>query len=73
MRACYHVCTRFFIFLVLLTAACGTERQRVVLATTTSLEDTGLLDTLTAAFEAGHPPVELSPSPSQVWTVSGAR
>lgn len=61
VQACYHVCTRSFIFLVVLATACTPERQRVVLATTTSLEDTGLLDTLTTAFEAAHPDYVLAP------------
>ena len=62
MRACKHAFTRSFLVLaVALLAACSTERQRIVLATTTSIEDTGLLDTLTAAFEASHPDYALAP------------
>ncbi|HEY0811326.1 MAG TPA: substrate-binding domain-containing protein [Longimicrobiales bacterium] len=41
--------------LFLFLAACGPQRERVVLATTTSVEDTGLLDTLSSAFNASHP------------------
>ena len=41
--------------LFLFLAACVPQRERVVLATTTSVEDTGLLDTLSSAFNASHP------------------
>ncbi len=46
---------------LLLFAACSDERTRVVLATTTSLEDTGLLDSLTAVFERTYPQYQLAP------------
>ena len=62
MRAWRHAFTRSFLCLAIaLLAACSTERQRIVLATTTSIEDTGLLDTLTTAFEATHPDYALAP------------
>lgn len=42
--------------LVLLAAACGErERERVILASTTSTEDSGLFDVLIPAFEAADP------------------
>jgi tungstate transport system substrate-binding protein len=46
---------------LLFCAACADERSRVVLATTTSLEDTGLLDSLTAVFERTNPEYQLAP------------
>ncbi|HEY0671735.1 MAG TPA: substrate-binding domain-containing protein [Longimicrobiales bacterium] len=41
--------------------ACAEQRERVVLATTTSVEDSGLLDTLAAAFQQEHPQYQLAP------------
>lgn len=37
------------------------DRTRLVLAATTSLEDTGLLDVLAAEFERAHPNIDLAP------------
>jgi tungstate transport system substrate-binding protein len=61
VKALPGVFTRFAVFGALLLSACGSQRERVVLATTTSIEDTGLLDTLTTAFEAAHPDYVLAP------------
>ena len=41
--------------------ACSGERERVVLATTTSVEDSGLLDSLVASFASSHPQYVLAP------------
>lgn len=41
--------------------ACAADRERVILATTTSVEDSGLLDTLAMAFNAAHPQYLLAP------------
>lgn len=41
--------------------SCAPPRTRLVLAATTSLEDTGLLDVLAAQFASDHPEIELSP------------
>ena len=52
------------ILVLLLLAACGGNSSgptRLVLAATTSLEDTGLLDTLAVAFERDHPEIQLAP------------
>ena len=53
---------RVFLF-VLLLAGCRdpSEHTRIVLAATTSLEDTGLLDTLAIEFAKAHPDIALSP------------
>jgi tungstate transport system substrate-binding protein len=40
---------------------CGAERARVILATTTSVDDSGLLDTLATSFNAAHPQYLLAP------------
>ncbi len=45
---------------VLLVAACGPGGDRVLVAAGTTLVDSGLLDALVSAYEAGHPGVELS-------------
>ena len=60
-RGAGRLVARAFVFLLTLLVACAPERERIVLATTTSLEDTGLLDTLTTAFEATHPDYVLAP------------
>ena len=44
-----------------LVAACSPSKQRVVLATTTSVEDSGLLDSLSTSFSATHPQFVLAP------------
>lgn len=51
------------LLLVAALAACGTAQPKVrlVLAATTSIDDTGLLDVLAAAFAKAHPEIELSP------------
>jgi tungstate transport system substrate-binding protein len=41
--------------------ACASDRERVILATTTSVEDSGLLDTLATSFNAAHPQYLLAP------------
>lgn len=41
--------------------SCARAKTRLVLAATTSLEDTGLLDVLGARFAKDHPEIELSP------------
>lgn len=41
--------------------ACSPGKQRVVLATTTSVEDSGLLDSLAAGFARDHPQYILAP------------
>lgn len=46
---------------ILLFAACSSPRERVILATTTSVEDSGLLDTLATSFNAAHPQYLLAP------------
>jgi tungstate transport system substrate-binding protein len=52
----------FLIVLLLLVGCRGSSTEsRIVLAATTSLEDTGLLDTLAAEFQKTHPDIELSP------------
>ena len=57
IRACRLV------VLLLLCCACGrtSERTRLVLAATTSIEDTGLLDVLSREFTHAHPDIELAP------------
>ena len=49
--------------LLLTVASCaqGKPKTRLVLAATTSIEDTGLLDVLARAFAKAHPEIELSP------------
>lgn len=47
--------------LVLLLASCTAPRERVILATTTSVEDSGLLDSLAASFNKTHPRYVLAP------------
>ncbi|MGQ0814532.1 MAG: substrate-binding domain-containing protein [Gemmatimonadota bacterium] len=49
--------------LLLLIAGCGGPpgKTRLVLATTTSLEDTGLLELLAVEFRKAHPEIELAP------------
>lgn len=48
--------------LVLLSACTRADpKTRLVLAATTTLEDTGLLDTLAVQFAKAHPEIELSP------------
>jgi tungstate transport system substrate-binding protein len=53
------------ILLALLLLVCGCRQEpaetRLVLAATTSLEDTGLLDTLAARFASAHPGIRLTP------------
>ncbi len=51
------------LLLIVLLAACGGQQKktRLVLAATTSIDDTGLLDSLAAAFGRAHPEIELSP------------
>ena len=49
-----------FLFLVS-SASCARPTERIILATTTSVEDSGLLDTLAAAFSAAHPHYVLAP------------
>ena len=51
------------LLLIVLPAACGGQQEetRLVLAATTSIDDTGLLDSLAAAFGRAHPEIELSP------------
>ncbi|MGQ0561703.1 MAG: substrate-binding domain-containing protein, partial [Gemmatimonadota bacterium] len=51
------------IALIPLIASCGRRQQesRIVLAATTSLEDTGLLDMLAREFRQAHPEIELVP------------
>ncbi len=41
--------------------SCAPSRERVVLATTTSVEDSGLLDSLATSFNAAHPQYLLAP------------
>jgi tungstate transport system substrate-binding protein len=41
--------------------ACSPSKQRVILATTTSVEDSGLLDSLATSFNAAHPQYLLAP------------
>ena len=53
------ICSFSLSFIVL--AACSPTRERVILATTTSVEDSGLLDTLTTSFNASHPQYLLAP------------
>jgi tungstate transport system substrate-binding protein len=48
-------------FLLVASACGGQKKTRLVLAATTSLEDTGLLDILAAEFAKTHPDIELSP------------
>jgi len=61
MRVCAYAIT-ILLIAAALTSACGQrDRTRLVLAATTSLEDTGLLDTLSARFAKDHPEIELSP------------
>jgi tungstate transport system substrate-binding protein len=43
------------LFIVAAAACVGTDTRDIVLATTTSVEDSGLLDALMPAFEAAHP------------------
>lgn len=53
-----------FLPILLLLAACSSpsrEETRLVLAATTSLEDTGLLDTLAVEFARAHPEIILAP------------
>jgi tungstate transport system substrate-binding protein len=55
---------RILLALLLLLGACQNPRAaetRLVLAATTSLEDTGLLDTLAARFASAHPDISLTP------------
>jgi tungstate transport system substrate-binding protein len=51
------------LFALLLLLGCRGEQTetRLVLAATTSLEDTGLLDSLSAMFAADHPDITLAP------------
>lgn len=64
-RALSHWRAASFISLVLIScsllAGCRPTRERVVLATTTSIEDSGLLDTLARSFMATHPQYALAP------------
>ena len=52
-----------FLSLLSLISGCHTSdaEPRLVLAATTSLEDTGLLDTLAAEFASAHPNIRLTP------------
>jgi tungstate transport system substrate-binding protein len=54
-------CSRVLALACSLLAACDSQKQRVVLATTTSVEDSGLLDTLAASFNAAHSHYLLAP------------
>lgn len=51
------------LFVLLLLSGCrqAPDRTRLVLAATTSLEDTGLLDLLASEFERAHPTIDLAP------------
>jgi tungstate transport system substrate-binding protein len=42
-------------------AGCSSPKDRVILATTTSVEDSGLLDTLATSFAASYPQYVLAP------------
>jgi tungstate transport system substrate-binding protein len=52
---------RFLAVLLLITGCQSGDETRLVLAATTSLEDTGLLDTLAAEFASAHPDIRLTP------------
>lgn len=54
---------RYLGLALLMLAGCGRETAptRLVVAATTSLEDTGLLDYLAAEFRTAHPEIELVP------------
>lgn len=53
----------FIALLLVVAAGCShdSKKTRIVLAATTSLEDTGLLDVIAAQFARTHPGIELSP------------
>jgi tungstate transport system substrate-binding protein len=53
--------TRVLILSSAVVVACDSPRERVVLATTTSVEDSGLLDSLATSFSAAHPQYVLAP------------
>jgi tungstate transport system substrate-binding protein len=58
----YLAFTRSFLWLVLIClSACSSPRERVVLATTTSVEDSGLLDSLATSFQSAYPQYILAP------------
>ena len=46
---------------LLFFTSCSSPRERVVLATTTSVEDSGLLDSLATSFSRSHPQYTLAP------------
>jgi tungstate transport system substrate-binding protein len=58
-----YIRARQLLVLLFLWCACdrSSERTRLVLAATTSIEDTGLLDVLSQEFMRVHPDVELAP------------
>jgi tungstate transport system substrate-binding protein len=49
------------LFYVSILCSCSPSPDRVILATTTSVEDSGLLDTLATSFHAAHPQYLLAP------------
>jgi tungstate transport system substrate-binding protein len=64
-RALRISCARSFTHVLILSSAavvaCESPKERVVLATTTSVEDSGLLDSLATSFSAAHPQYILAP------------
>jgi tungstate transport system substrate-binding protein len=50
-----------FLLACCMLAGCQSSRERIILATTTSVEDSGLLDTLATSFNAAHPRYVLAP------------
>ena len=61
-RALHPSRSTLLALLVLVTGCAGSAPEtRLVLAATTSLEDTGLLDTLAAEFASAHPNIRLTP------------
>ena len=61
MEECLASTRSVFLLLSVCLVGCASPRERVVLATTTSVEDSGLLDSLATSFQSAHPQYILAP------------